>query len=340
MTLWLKLEAAFQAKSQITLVTILREHQSLPSGDYYRSLSIDTEKLKEQSSLFKSGHCPDSSYWTSWGPLIEIFSWPRDRLSLEIPPKAQDQRFLGYLTMDLRKGVRDRLLTWLCDPLRSENLFLIFELCLGESRLAFSEAAVRVGRVINRLGAISNISPWVKRHELYGLAQDICGQLSRNYPPYRKLLAETLVQDPTLFQKRDLNYLLRKLIFEPWKDLKTSHPQYVVKPPIIFLTWGGSLSAESNAAILDFLQLITEDRHSNSHSCLLWVWIGPWVPLFSTVFSQDPLRCQQIRDLVGSNAEVVEYTEAILLLRFQEIRGHHPGVFDMDEKWPLKDELK
>lgn len=269
MTLWLKLEAAFQAKSQITLVTILREHQSLPSGDYYHSLSIDTEKLKEQSSLFKSGHCPDSSYWTSWGPLIEIFSWPRDRLSLEIPPKAQDQRFLGYLTMDLRKGVRDRLLTWLCDPLRSENLFLIFELCLGESRLAFSEAAVRVGRVINRLGAISNISPWVKRHELYGLAQDICGQLSRNYPPYRKLLAETLVQDPTLFQKRDLNYLLRKLIFEPWKDLKTSHPQYVVKPPIIFLTWGGSLSAESNAAILDFLQLITEDRHSNSHSCLL-----------------------------------------------------------------------
>ncbi|KAF5353932.1 hypothetical protein D9756_007352 [Leucocoprinus leucothites] len=342
MVLQPEIEAALRADLPTReLISILRKHQLLPIGEYYYELS-GTDEFGKRFAILKSRHHLKSSYWECWGPLVGILSHSSKYVDPIIV--REDESEVSYQNMDLRKAAWKRLLKWLCDPLRGGNLLLIRDVFLWGSQSAFSKVATQTCLTMNRLGAIIPISPLLIQYQPRELVQALCDQLCKKFPPYRRVLAETLMDTPTIFNKLDFFYLLRMLIILPWNKLKISHPQYVVTPIVIFLDWYFDPNLDTrergiNSYLRDLLWLITEDRLVNS-PCLLWIMTGYWDPLtISAMFWQDPLRFQHIRELIG-NDEATRYTEAILSIRFQGIHNRHPDLFDSDEQWPLEDELK
>ncbi|KAF5346548.1 hypothetical protein D9756_010006 [Leucocoprinus leucothites] len=224
----------------------------------------------------------------------------------------EDEFEVPYPNMDLRKAALKRLLKWLCDPLRGGNFLLIHDLFFREGLSAFSEVAVQTCLTINRLGAVINISSRLIRDKPRQSVQALCNQLGRKFPPYRRVLAETLMDTPTILNKRDFFYLLLRLVIVPWNKLRISHPQYIVTPVVIFLNWcldSYARDCHINSYLRDLLWLIAEDRLAGGRPSLLWIMSGYWDLLpISAMFWQDPLQCQHIRELIG-NDEAVQYTE-------------------------------
>jgi hypothetical protein len=157
------------------------------------------------------------------------------------------------------------------------------------------------------------------------------------YPPYRRLLAQQLNDDPTIFDRLSIRLLLRKLIIEPWMALRDAHPIYAANPPAIFLEF----TAFEDRVPLDVLELINEDRHNNRPHCLLWVVFCHSSDLstrISEVFHQSPSR-YHLTGLIGTD-EADRYTEKVLRINFAEVVKRHPDIFQADEIWPPKEDLR
>ncbi|KAF5346459.1 hypothetical protein D9756_010008 [Leucocoprinus leucothites] len=340
MVLQPEIEAALQADLPAReLVPILHKHQFLPIGEYYRELP-GTDEFGGDFARVKSGQCLESSYWECWGPLMEMshLSILADWIIVH-----KDKSEVSYPNMDLRKAAWKQLLKWFCNPLRGGNLLLIFDPFLGDGLSPFSKVVAQTCLTINRLGAIINISSKSIQYQPRELIQALCNQLFRKFPPYRRVLTETLVDTRTIFnQKPDFFYLLRTLIIVPWNKLRISHPQYVVTPIAIFLNWYSDSYVRGHGIdsyLRDLLWLIAENQLTNS-PCLLWIMSGYWDPLpISAMFWRDPLQCQHFRELIG-NDEATQYTEAILSIRLQGIHNRHPDLFNLDEQWSIEDDLK
>jgi hypothetical protein len=167
----------------------------------------------------------------------------------------------------------------------------------------------------------------------------ICEGLAMRYPPYRRLLAQQLNDDPKIFRRLRVRLLLRKLIIEPWMALGDAHPIYAANPPVIFLHFP-ILPLRTSRCELDVLELINEDRNNNRPHCLLWVvfYRSPDLSTrISKVFHQSPSR-YHLTGFIGTD-DADRYTEKVLRINFAEVVKCHPDIFQVDEIWPLEEDL-
>ncbi|KAJ3576824.1 hypothetical protein NP233_g157 [Leucocoprinus birnbaumii] len=321
------LEAAIQEDLPTEdLIALLREHESHTVGKYYRELSnTNLSRRRDGTPQHR-----EPEFWESWVPLKRSFQFG---FYHKLPVlKALDDGML-LQTMDSRRASRNQFIRWLCDPLRNGNLLLVFnhyQTFPGDEPV-FLSCLKHICQKLNRLGAVVYSGDFV--------LPNLCAQLCIRCPPYRRALTEVFIDSSTIFSQGGLCHLLRKLIFEPFKKLRISHPDYFAKPMTIFIDSKGSEWKNMDfKSLVAQLRSITEDQRSNSHPCLLWVVTCAWDPSISTFLSRDPQRSQQIR-LVDSN-DARHYSESILRLRFQEIRARHNKLFGENEEWPLKDDLE
>ncbi|EKM83229.1 hypothetical protein AGABI1DRAFT_89804 [Agaricus bisporus var. burnettii JB137-S8] len=156
-----------------------------------------------------------------------------------------------------------------------------------------------------------------------------------SYPPYRRILARELVDNPGILEL-STHTRFRKLIHEPWKALRESHPQYITTPPVLvlflskleFIKWDEEL-----------LRSIYEFGSSQHSSPLLWI------------ISIDTNLKLAIQDLLHPfppfrySRLPVSYKEgpadAALILhhRFSALRDKHKNMFDEDEVWPSEKQM-
>ncbi|KAJ3576828.1 hypothetical protein NP233_g153 [Leucocoprinus birnbaumii] len=327
------LEAAIRKDlSTKDLIALLREHESHSARGYYCELRTTVYDQLYMSNV-KSKH-KEPELWEPWSP----YAIPANNYQELTLLQSLDDGTLNW-TMDLLSDCRNQFLRSLCDPSRNGNLLLVwnpYEM-YGDDEPVFLQSMKRICGDLRQLGAVAQINDF----DIYGPLRSakfvgrLCEQLCIRCPPYRRALREVLINHPTIFYESGLSYLVQKLISETFKKLRISHSDYFTKPLTIFIDWWKETDLST---LVGLLSSIAEDQHSKIHPCLLWVVSCPWNPLISTLLSQDSFQIRQIK-LVDSD-DTIHYSEAILHLRFQEIRARHCEMFGEDEEWPLKDDLK
>jgi hypothetical protein len=230
-------------------------------------------------------------------------------------------------------------ITWLCDPGRHGNVFIISKSSLidGETwqRFPIMQATLRICHEVQRQGSRvlspSQENDWI---------QEICEGLVMRYRPYRRLLAQQLKDDPTIFDRLSVRLLLRKLIIKPWMAVRDAHPIYAANPPVIFLHFQNPYRGSEEQ---DVLELINEYCHNKGPHCLLWVvscrWAPDFSPLISKVFHQSPSRYHHRTAFIGTD-EAERYTEKVLRINLAEVVKRHPYLFHADEIWPPEEDLR
>jgi hypothetical protein len=162
---------------------------------------------------------------------------------------------------------------------------------------------------------------------------DIIGQLAARYPPYRRILAEKLIDNPRILEL-PTRTRFKKLVHEPWKSLQESHPQYIAAPPVVIL------HSYSDYVDKELLHSICEFGSLQCSPPLLWI------------MSIDRDMKLPIRDLLhplapwGYAPVPVCYdkgqVDAALILRhqFRALRDrNYKEMSHRDGKWPSDEQM-
>jgi hypothetical protein len=162
---------------------------------------------------------------------------------------------------------------------------------------------------------------------------DIIRSLAARYPPYRRILAENLIDNPGILEL-PTRTRFKKLVHEPWRTLQASHPQYIAAPPVIVIHWLSDYDDE------ELLCSIGEFGSLQGSPPLLWV------------ISLDRNMKLPIRDLLHPLAPSA-YTpvpvcydnaqsDAELILRhhFTDLcNRNYQEISHRDEKWPSDEQM-
>ncbi|KAJ3552588.1 hypothetical protein NP233_g12844 [Leucocoprinus birnbaumii] len=249
MTLHPALVAACKAPDLLAeeFVEILRIHASIPIGPLYTA-----RRWPRHPELPDHLH-EEESFWESWSPLTYF-------LDLDTHPIYLRDLFYHDPVIRAYTTVREKITNWSCDRDQTSNVFLIFHPTNGVHD-AIVDAMSRVYLEIHRLGGVVKgiYGSWV---------QSLCRTLAEQYPPYRRALAQRLVDDPTVFDREGSGWRwqLRHLLLQPWKEVVETHPQYIEQPPVIILTTGGE---SSHWALAEVLEIVNGDRQCSGS--LLWL---------------------------------------------------------------------
>jgi hypothetical protein len=261
---------------RLIVVKIFQRHHSGSIEEY-----ID-ENVSDWLELVYS----DSSFWDKWKPCefraVEAFtSLMQQQFSLRTivflrltypllwaKPMEPLDPFLN-----IYKGPTQEIISWLCDSKRKTNVCWIVEPPLSPSSGANSRANVIASICCDadRLGGQLLFSP----------IRSVTAQLAARYPPYRRILAKRLVDNPRMFQL-PTRVLFKKLIYELWKVVQESHPQYIAAPPVIVLHCNDDYIDEIFSSICEFSLY----PHSSS---LLWIVSVGWMVKLPIRGLIDPL---------------------------------------------------
>jgi hypothetical protein len=227
--------------------------------------------------------------------------------------------------LNIHKAITRELISWLCDSKRKSNVYLIVEPWIsGLDALAHTRAAVfaNICSDAQRFGQI------IRFTDIYSL---IAG-LAVFYPAYRRILARMLVDNPGI-PGLPLRICIKKLIYEPWKALQESHPEYVIAPPVIFLRWDSRRQDE------ELFRSICEFDSLSYSSPLLWVIsVKPKIKLpIQDLF--DPLAPFRYTRLPICYNEAPADAALLLRVEFSTLRQKHKETFDDDELWPSEEQM-
>ncbi|XP_006458705.1 hypothetical protein AGABI2DRAFT_141470 [Agaricus bisporus var. bisporus H97] len=156
-----------------------------------------------------------------------------------------------------------------------------------------------------------------------------------SYPPYRRILARELVDNPGIIEL-STHTRFRKLIHEPWKALRESHPQYITTPPVLvlflskleFIKWDEEL-----------LRSIYEFGSSQHSSPLLWIISSDTNLKLAVQDLLHPFPPFRYFRLPISYKEGPADTALILHHRFSAFRDKHKNMFDEEEVWPSEKQM-
>jgi hypothetical protein len=224
--------------------------------------------------------------------------------------------------LSIHKALTGEIIAWFCDSKRRNNVYL-----LAESLPASYPIEMHRNNVLasiccssHRLGA-----------QPHFYEDAISTQLAARFPPYRRVLAGLLVDNPGILEL-PTRTRFKKLIYEPWKTLQESHPQYIVTPPVIVLRW------ESEHKHGELFRSICEFS-SSQHSPLLWIISIDGKVKFPIPNLLDPLRPFEYTRLPISYDGGLSDAALILHHRFSLLRQKYEEMFDRDEKWPSKRQM-
>ncbi|KAF7783305.1 hypothetical protein Agabi119p4_2681 [Agaricus bisporus var. burnettii] len=258
----------------------------------------------------------DFSFWDTWKPLFRKLFWYSDP-----EPASASEPFLS-----IHKNLTREIISWLCDSKRRSNIHLIAE---GQTQTenasenhrgnAFATICYDAHRFGLPLRDAPRLPPGIF---------SLCAALATHSPPYRRILTRILIEDPKVF-KLSTRTRFKKLIYEPWKTLQISHPQYVAAPPVIVLRWHDPKfwDEELLSSIYEFASPL--------------LWIISFSPKFKLPIQDllDPFKCPRLTRLPVCYNDAPADTKLFLHHRFNILRQKHKEMFTKHEVWPSEDQM-
>ncbi|KXN87284.1 hypothetical protein AN958_09016 [Leucoagaricus sp. SymC.cos] len=229
--------------------------------------------------------------------------------------------------MLIPSAFRKRFVTWLCDPDRERCLFWIDD--------PNHDAPHR------RLSLVNSLCYLVKKaHRLVNTdasISHIISTLAANYPPYRRLLAIELMEDPLIFG-RSPRHQFRTLILEPWEELGITHPQYVGAPPVVIVSQATTSHIVNWKSLLHVLNVYA--ARLNCNCPLLWVICAQPVYFGRVICPELPIQWEYAQ-LSVLDAQLQDATRRTLRREVDNLRAQSLWLPDTLEGsfWPSERDI-
>jgi hypothetical protein len=236
--------------------------------------------------------------------------------------------------LNIHKDLTREVISWLCDSQRKSNVYVIAEpptpkiYASGGSRQRnyYTWANSRASVFATICSGAHRFGDEQARH--WDTISTLAAGLAAYYPPFRLILTKKLVDNPGILDL-PARTRFKKLVHEPWKVLRESHPHYIATPPVVVLRCNFE-------EIEEVFHSFCESGLSPRSSPLLWIisidtdFIPP--PL-------DPLDSFQYIRLPVRYNDGPSDTALILHHRFSTLRQKYEKMFDRDEVWPSEEQM-
>ncbi|EKM79000.1 hypothetical protein AGABI1DRAFT_129265 [Agaricus bisporus var. burnettii JB137-S8] len=264
----------------------------------------------------------DLSFWDAWQPLFQ--SCP----SYWNPRSAPASEAFLSIHKDLTREV----VSWLCDSGRRSNVYLIEEAQTRTENVNENFRANVFASICydaHRFGLPLRGAPGYPPMNIFQL----CAVLAAHYPPFRRILTEILL-DYTEILNLPTRTRFKKLIYEPWKSLQISHPQYVATPPVIVLRC-------DDPAFWDEELLRSIYEFASPRQALPLLWIISFNPEFELPIQDlfDFFECPLLTRVPVCYNDAPADTELFLHHRFSIIHQKHKEMFTEHEVWPSEEQM-
>ncbi|KAF9442190.1 hypothetical protein P691DRAFT_739176 [Macrolepiota fuliginosa MF-IS2] len=237
-----------------------------------------------------------------------------------------------------RKALRARITAWLNEPCGSNILWLYGPAGVGKSAVA--QTVAEHSRGTGCLGAAFFFSRPNKRNNPNGVLPTLAYQLAIQYPDYKHIIAQYLVDDPSILDK-DLRTQFRELIITPFAILESQISPITQRPLLIILD--GLDECDGEDAQCDFVHLIGEYARTTGGTPLLWMICSRPEPYLKNVFSRTKNEIRHKREEITPDDHEAR-NDIITFLRdgFEEIRERYSDVICVppDESWPPRVHLQ
>ncbi|XP_006459656.1 hypothetical protein AGABI2DRAFT_116618 [Agaricus bisporus var. bisporus H97] len=287
---------------------------------HHSGISEERVELVVQGELEPS----DCSFWDTWQPLGRFTSHPGSRSSV------------SRACLSIHSDLTREIISWLSDSGRRSNVYLIQE----------AQMQTDFAHEILRANAFASICYDAHRFGLplrgtLDFPPDmfrICAALATHYPPFRRILTKILF-DNTEIRNMPKRTQFKKLIYEPWKSLQISHPQYVAEPPVIVLRWYDRTSWPLYEEDKELLHSIYE--FASPRQALPLLWIISLSPEFELPIQDlfDSFECPRLTRLPVCYNDASADTELCLNHRFSILRQKHMEIFTEHEPWPSEEQI-
>ncbi|KAF9441064.1 hypothetical protein P691DRAFT_815117, partial [Macrolepiota fuliginosa MF-IS2] len=192
---------------------------------------------------------------------------------------------------------------------------------------------------LNRLGATASFD--VRQNPSntnQTIVATLTHQLSARYPPYRKLITQTMMEEPNIF-RLNLRSQFKKLIAEPWARLRITHPIYTMKPPLILVGQSGHCN-HVDTNLIEFIDLISGCHYLSQDSPLLWlVRIPPSVPTMMRLCSQSPYPTRfECAYLFPDDGEARDDVDILHYKAFSRVRRNHSNTMLQNGAWQTEEQ--
>ncbi|XP_006459587.1 hypothetical protein AGABI2DRAFT_116548 [Agaricus bisporus var. bisporus H97] len=243
MTIHPELEEAFNTGlSMPEVFEIFTKHHS---GSKEERLNTSSYEVGPDESIHT-----DCAFWDDWRPLFRRLSRPVTLHTLPSEP-----------SMNIHKALTREIISWLSDAKRRSNVYLIAEPRMP-ARYSYENTRAYVFANVcydaQRFGLPMRNIPYT----FWDGIDSIIAELAACYPPYRRILARKLIDNPRIFELSKRTRF-RKLIHEPWKALQESQPQYITTPPVVVLC-GSEFESMLDEELLNSIYESGSSQHSSS----------------------------------------------------------------------------
>ncbi|KAF7777882.1 hypothetical protein Agabi119p4_3954 [Agaricus bisporus var. burnettii] len=317
MTMHPELEEAFNmGLSMPEVFKLFTKHHSGPKEE-----RIDIDSYTIPDELVHA----DDEFWDDWRPLF-----------CRLPMSFGLNEPVSEPFMHIHKVFTREIMSWLCDAKKRSNIYLIAEPQVPMSDFYF--------RINTRAHVFSNVCDDAQRfglpmrNTLYGFWDDIdsiIAELAASYPPYRRILARELVDNPGILEL-STHTRFRKLIHEPWKALRESHPQYITTPPVLVLFLSKLEFIKWDEELLHSIYEFGSSQHSSPLLWIISIDTNLKLAIQDLLHPFPPFRYSR---LPVSYKEGPADAALILHHRFSALRDKHKNMFDEDEVWPSEEQM-
>ncbi|EKM78996.1 hypothetical protein AGABI1DRAFT_129262 [Agaricus bisporus var. burnettii JB137-S8] len=234
--------------------------------------------------------------------------------------------------LNVHKDLTRGIISWLSDSERRSNVYLI------------EEAQTRTKNVNEYFGA--NVATICGDTHRLGLPlrdalvlppniSRLCAALAAHYPPFRLILTKILF-DNTEIRNLPKRTQFKKLIYEPWKALQISHPQYVAAPPVIVLRWYDPTFWPWDEELLRSIYEFASPRQA-----LPLLWIISFSPEFKLPIQDlfHSFERPRITRLPVSYNDAHTEAESFLRHRLRILCQKHKEMFTKHEVWPSEEQM-
>ncbi|KAF9440830.1 hypothetical protein P691DRAFT_764893 [Macrolepiota fuliginosa MF-IS2] len=280
----------------------------------------------------------EGEHWSTWKPLGKCLRYyPRDWRCFQRPLDSSNP------LANIRRTLRGRIITWLCNTQREQNMFWILDplvLWSDNARFVASYTArtfMGISKKTNQFGAYLHLDG---SHTLSNAIHNLVVALAEACPQYRSLVTRALALDDPMILEKTAHLQFKKLIIEPWEAVRVSHPHYLSKPLLIMIDMFSFCIERGYQRNYhrELIGLINDYAQSHQNSPLLWIFCTHPALHPSQILDKavHPLQCA-LSSVSLNDPEAHRDTRYLLNEGFHRIRHRHN--IDNTQMWPSEEQL-
>ncbi|XP_006463533.1 hypothetical protein AGABI2DRAFT_144820 [Agaricus bisporus var. bisporus H97] len=233
-----------------------------------------------------------------------------------------------------RKLMRERISAWLGDMNREESVLWVTG-SAGAGKTTVVQNVAEYCQDTGRLGVAVFLSPIAEGYaDAWRLVPTLSHQLARQYPGYKSLVNEYLMEDPHILEK-DVRSQFHNVITKPLEALQKEQLLYSAANPLVIVLDGLDQYA-SKGAQTEFISLIAEFTQRFSASTgLLWIISSrPEPHLMKMLQKMTTVGVAKHEEVAITGVEAQDEVEQMLRDGFYDIRRRWSYRFGPVELWP------